>query len=77
MGAGGQRGALPHYQSKESPQTMEDKRTLSHFPNDSPFKIFIFEDNLHSWISSTSAPSPQVAGLLNTATFPFPQTLIS
>ena len=64
-------------QSKESLQTMEDKRTLSHFPNDSPFKNFIFEENLHSWISSTSLPSPQVAGLLNKAIFPFLPTLLS
>ena len=42
-----------------------------------PLKTFMVEQNLWSLFLDTSAPSPQVAGLLNKAGFPFQTTLIS
>ena len=38
-----------------------------------PLKTFLVKQNLWSWFLDTSFPSPQLAGLLNKATFHFPK----
>ena len=40
-----------------------------------PLKTFMVKQNLGSWFLDMSPPSPQVAGLLNKANFPFQLTL--
>ena len=38
-------------------------------------ETFMVEQNLQSWFLDMSPPSPEIAGLLNKATFPFQPTL--
>ena len=40
-------------------------------------KTFMAKQNLHIWFVDMSPPSPQVAGLLNKAIFPFQPMLVS
>ena len=42
-----------------------------------PLKTFIAKQNLQRWFLDMSLPSPQVAGLLNKASFSFQPTLVS